>query len=89
MSAHSTDSNNNIGFECSSKNIHLDSFMYNLILPFETCQHLFERCSLLRNMKFTVSCLTFIKRVGYLTTDNKQHNGTQFAKMARPLQLKR
>ena len=23
----------------SSTNIHLDSFMYKLILPFETCQH--------------------------------------------------
>ena len=48
------DSNNNIeGFERLLKNIHLDSFVYNLILPFETCQHLFKRCSLIRNMKFS------------------------------------
>ena len=32
------DSNNNIeGFKLLLKNLHLDSFMYNLILPFETC----------------------------------------------------
>ena len=56
--------------------IHLDSFMYNLILPFETCLHLFKTCSLLRNMKFNFSCLMVIKRVRYVTTDNKLHNGT-------------
>ena len=59
--------------------IYIAIHMYNLILPFETCQHLFKRCSLLRNMKFTFSCLTFIKRVRYVTTDNKLRNGTQFA----------
>ena len=69
------DSNNNIG--CIS------------VLPFETCQHLFKRCSLLRNMKFTFSCLTFIKRMRYVTADNKLHNGTRFAKKYRALQLKR
>ena len=69
------DSNNNIeGFEWLLKNIHVDSFMYNLILLFETYQHLFKRCSL-RNMKFTFSCLTFIKRMHFITTDNKLHNG--------------
>ena len=37
------DSNNNIeGFDGLLQNIHLDSFIYNLILPFETCQHLFK-----------------------------------------------
>ena len=47
MSAYGTlilvrDSNNNIeGLERLRKNIHLDSFMYTLILLFETCQHLF------------------------------------------------
>ena len=46
----------------STKNIHLDPFMYNLILPLETYQHLFKRCSL-RNMKFTSSCLMVIKRM--------------------------
>ena len=53
---------NTEGFERLLKNIHLNSFMYNLILPFEKCQHLFKRYSLLRNMKLTFSCLTFIKR---------------------------
>ena len=38
------------------------SIHYNLILPFETCQQLFKRCSLLRNMKLTFSSLKFIKR---------------------------
>ena len=40
------DSNNNIeGFKRLLKNIHVDSCMFNLILPFETCQHLLKRCS--------------------------------------------
>ena len=84
------DSNNNIGgFEqLLQKNKHLDSFMYNLILPFETCQHLFKRCSI-RNMKFTFSCLTFIKHMRYVTTDNKLHNGTQFAEKYGAFQLNR
>ena len=53
------DSNNTIGgFErLLKKYIHLDSFMYNLILPFE-------------------NCVTFIKRMRYVTPDNKLHNGT-------------
>ena len=55
------DLNNKMVLNGSSKNIHLDSFMNNLILPFETCQHLFKRCSLFRNMKFTFSYLMFIK----------------------------
>ena len=46
------DSNNNIeGFERLLKK-YTPQFMYNLILPLETCQQLFKRCSL-RNMKFT------------------------------------
>ena len=40
-------------------------------------------------MKFTFSCLTFIKRVRYVTTDNKLRNGTRFAQKYRTLQLKR
>ena len=84
------DSNNNIkGFERLFKNMYLDAFMYNLILPFETCLHLFKRCSLRRNIKFTFSCLTFVKRVRYVTTDNKLHNGTRFAEKYRTLRLKR
>ena len=77
MCAYGARFNNNIdGFEWLSKNIHLNSFMYNLVLPFETCQQLFKRCILLRNMIFTFSCLTIIKRVCYITTDNKLRNGT-------------
>ena len=53
--------NNTEGLNGSSK-IYI-SIHYNFILPFETCQQLFKRCSLLlRNMKLTFSCLTFIKR---------------------------
>ena len=40
-------------------------------------------------MKFTFSCLTFVKRVHYVTTDNKLHNGTRFAEKYRTLRLKR
>ena len=40
-------------------------------------------------MKFTFSCLKFIKRLHYVTTDNKLHNGTRFAKKYLSLQLKR
>ena len=39
-------------------------------------------------MKFSLSCLTFIKRVRYVTTDNRLNNGTRFAKKYRVLQLK-
>ena len=71
------DSNNNIeGFERLLQNIHLDSFIFNLILPFETCQYLFKKCNLLRNIRFAFSRLMFIKHVRYVTTDNKQHDGT-------------
>ena len=40
MSASGTDPNNNTeGIEQLLKKYTSDSFMYNLILPFETCQH--------------------------------------------------
>ena len=84
------DSNNNIeGFEQLLKE-YTSRFIYvYLILPLETCQHLFKRCSL-RNMKFTFFCLTFIKCMRYIkTTDNEIHNGTRFAKKYRALQMKR
>ena len=85
---HTVQNSNNIieGFERLLKNIHLNSFMYKLILPFETCQYLFKRCSLLTNKKITFSCHTFIKHLRYVITDNKLHNGMQFGKN-RALQL--
>ena len=91
------DSNNNIGFERLLKKYTSRFFMYNLILPLEICQYLFKRCSL-RNMKSTFSCLTFIRRMRYVTTgpgqprDNKLSRNlsfTLFAKKYRALQLKR
>ena len=71
----------------SSKNKHLDSFVDDLILPHETCQHL----CILRNMKFTFSHLMVIRRMRLVTAGQQTHlhNGMPFTKNYRVLYLKR